>query len=149
MLHPAWTNRCILTAPVVIWACVTFFLVLILPLNPSGAGEHGQRDVFWAPRSWRLRHLLQPPVRPRPLLHHRLQLLRGDKRRNVSRHPERHVVSATGTTAAYCVELLPQYVQRDEPIRPRVGRIALIVSKPHFVDVVLGFGCFSVHVALH
>lgn len=91
-LHHTWFNSCTL---------------LSLSLVPSGAREHRQCDVFRASRSRWLRHLLQPPGRPRPLLHHSLQLLWGDSRRNTSPHSEGHLVSATGATAAYCVELLP------------------------------------------
>ena len=79
---------------------------VILSLSPPGACQHRQRDVLRAARSRRLRRLLQPPGRPRPLLHHRLQLLRGDACRDISRHPEGHFVSATGAPAAYCVALL-------------------------------------------
>lgn len=87
--------------------CILHFLLIShVILAPSGARQHGQRDVFRATRSGRLRHLLQPPGRPRPLLHHRLQLLRGDTCRDTSSHPEGHLVSAAGATAADCVELL-------------------------------------------
>lgn len=87
-------------------SCDTLPRVNPLSFAPSGAGEHRQRDVFRAPRSRRLRNLLQPPGGPRPLLHHRLQLLRGDARRDASSHPEGNLVSATGAARAYCVELL-------------------------------------------
>lgn len=81
-------------------------LVFSVILAPSGPCQHRQRDVFRTARSRRLRRLLQPPGGPRPLLHHRLQLLRGHTRRDASLHPEGHPVSAAGATAAYCVELL-------------------------------------------
>ncbi len=41
----------------------------------TGALQHRQCDVFWTAGSRRLRSLLQPTARPRPLLRHRLQLL--------------------------------------------------------------------------
>lgn len=103
-----WTNIMLFSASLRIFYLYRFdvFSLNLLFLAPSGACEHRQRDVFRATRSWRLRHLLQPPGGPRPLLHHRLQLLRGDACRDISSHPEGHLVSATGATAAYCVELL-------------------------------------------
>lgn len=89
---------------------------VLCSLSPSGACEHRQRDVFRAPRSWRLRCLLQPPGRPRPLLHHRLQLLRGDACRDISCHSEGHLVWSTGATAAYCVELLLPPLRQEKKI---------------------------------
>lgn len=77
-----------------------------------GACQHRQRDVFRPAGSRRLRRLLQPPGRPRPLLHHSLQLLWGDQRRDVGPDPEGHLVPPGGATAAYCVELLPVLQRR-------------------------------------
>lgn len=66
----------------------------------SGSCEHRQRDVFWAPRSWRLRHLLQPSGRPRPLFRHSLQLLRGNQRRDDGSDSEKHSVRPSGGAGA-------------------------------------------------
>lgn len=92
----------------------------LLCLAPSGACEHRQRDVFRATCSRRLRYLLQPPGGSRPLLHHCLQLLRGDACRDVSSDREGHLVSVTGAAAAYCVELLQS--NRSAPLRSTWGK---------------------------
>lgn len=63
--------------------------------------------MFRAPRSWWLRYLLQPSGRPRPLLHHCLQLLRGDQRGEPGSGPKGHAGSAPGAAAAWSVEKVP------------------------------------------
>lgn len=99
----------------------------------SGACEHRQRDVLWASRSRWLRCVLQPPGGPRPLLRHRLQLLRGHKRGEIGAHSEGHLVSATGAAAAYCVALLPSLAQQDK----RQQENTLFSLNKHFVEVLM------------
>lgn len=56
--------------------------------------------MFWASGSGRLRRVLQSSARSSSLLHHRLQLLRGDQRRETGRdHPERPPRPAPVTAA--------------------------------------------------
>lgn len=106
----------------------------------SGACEHRQRDVFRSAGSRRLRRLLQPPGGPRPLLHHGLQLLRGDPCGDLSPDPEGHLVSARGAAAAYCVELLPSTSINPTP---------LCTGQRHFIFLKAAFcrsldeACFS------
>lgn len=104
---------CIQTHDVMIYADIG--LVSSSSSPPSGPCQHGQRDVFRPARSRRLRHLLQPAGRPRALLHHRLQLLRGDARRDVSRHAEGHPVPAAGAPSAPLVEPLPSRTSSSTP----------------------------------
>lgn len=105
----------------------------VLFLAPLGPCQHGQRDVFRPARSRWLRRLLQPAGRPRPLLHHRLQLLRGDARRDVSRHAEGHPVPAAGAASAPRVEPLPSHTSSSTR------------EKKHFIVLSLDEARFSWH----
>lgn len=87
---------------------LNLFQELILCFASAGTHQYRQRDVFRAARSRRLRRVLQPAGGPRPLRRHRLQLLRGDQRRDNGSHSEGNAVRPAGAAAAYRVELLQQ-----------------------------------------
>lgn len=61
--------------------------------------------MFRAPGPRRLRSVLQPSVGSHPLLHHRLQLLRRDQRREAGRDHRERPLRPARVTAARCVDM--------------------------------------------